>query len=481
MVRLVTNQETLANEAGELVRAFFPRETVNYQAGHCHDDAFFILSVNWSEDNVWLCTLLKGERAFHAVEALAPRAEGEEEVLFQRRRKSAMKKCVYNVLRQLTGRSLPYGMLTGVRPLTVAKRTLEGRDPETAEELLKQEYDISPEKARLLVSTALVQKQLRLQEDAAGLYVNIPFCPSRCNYCSFPSELAQTAAPRMEAYLDALERELQFVTEESGCTFDCLYVGGGTPTSLSHSHFARLTEICAAAVKKGAIGEFTVEAGRPDTLDREKLAIMKAAGVTRISINPQTMNDETLVRIGRRHTAEAIVDSFQAARELGFDNINMDLIVGLEGERPADIRGSLNRVLALEPESVTVHVLAKKHASELNRIGADIFAREGLIARSCGEYPLLFAQRDYHPYYLYRQKYMLENLENVGYAKPGKECIYNIRMMDDGCTCWAVGAGAVSKRCYGGTRRIERQANPRQREDYIARLDEILEKKQELF
>lgn len=482
MVRLVTNCSDMANEASELVRAFFPKEKVDFLNAHCHENVFFILSINWSEDSgTWLCTLLKGERLFHAVESIPLQRDGEDVVLFKRRKKAAMKKAVYSVLKQLTGKSLPYGMLTGVRPLTIVKRLGEGTSTEEIEQYLQKEYDISGEKAHLLSTTASVQESLHLDNNAAGLYINIPFCPSKCNYCSFPSELISAAEPYMDRYLDALERELWFVLEHVKTPIDCLYVGGGTPTCINERAFARLTKLCREVVKAKGIQEFTLEAGRPDTIHKEKLSLMKEAGVTRISINPQTMNQGTLDRIGRRHTVQEVEAAFACARELGFHNINMDLILGLEGEKPLDVQNSYRQVFALDPEAITVHVLALKHASELNRAGTDIFSYHAMLSRSHADDQDLFEKHGYYPYYLYRQKYMLENLENVGYAKQGKECIYNIRMMDDGCTCWAVGAGAISKRCFGGTRRIERQANPKNLKDYVGNIEILLERKEKLI
>ncbi len=480
MVRLEVTLSSIANEAAELIRAFFPRETVDISENGESEEYSFRVCALW-DGKCWKTKLTKDENVIEEEREVYPQTEEENEILYKRRVKGALKETVYYCLKRLEGRGLPYGMLTGVRPLTLSNRLLCEYSPEDTVSHLISEYDVSDEKARLLTETSLVQERVKPTDEDISLYVHIPFCTTRCSYCSFPSELVNKVEPYMDKYLDALEKELSFITDNAKGNFESLYVGGGTPTSLSHRHFERLCGILSDAAKKRGINEFTVEAGRPDTVDEGKLRMMKSANVTRISINPQTMNDKTLEKIGRKHTSEDIVNTFILARELGFDDINMDLILGLQDEDADDIRNTFEKVIKLMPDEITVHVLALKHASNLNRDGVDIFGSKADFEGVMREYSEKLSMLGYEPYYLYRQKYMLGGLENLGRCRDNKICRYNIRMMDDKCTCYAAGAGSISKRFYSGTTAIERQANPKNALDYIARLDECIEKKRILM
>ncbi len=476
MVRLEVDNSSIANEAAELIRAFFPRQIVDIADQPQYEDYDFCVKSRWN-CNRWETSLESKERYIENGANVYPKRDDEDEILYKRRVKNALKETVYYSLKEYVGKGLPYGMLTGVRPLTLSNRFLENNLPERTEELLVSEYDISREKASLLTKTSLIQQKYKPKEGDVSLYIHIPFCTTRCNYCSFPSELVDKVEPLLDRYMNALEKEVEFIIENANGRFESLYVGGGTPTSLPLKQFERLLRICENAVSRCNIAEFMIEAGRPDTINPEKLSAMKSVGVNRISINPQTMNDKTLERIGRHHTATDIKKAFYKARELGFDNINMDLIMGLSGENENDIRNTFDEVLEMDPDGITIHVLALKHASELNRQGVDIFSGMNGFELLSNEYSRIFEGKGYFPYYLYRQKYMLGGLENVGYCKPGKACIYNIRMMDDSSTCWAAGAGSISKRCYSGTTRIERSANPKQAIDYINKIDECIAKK----
>lgn len=481
MIGLYVSAETLANEAAELIRAFFPNETVDltYKSKETSELLFCMDSV--FDGAVWHTELLCEDTHIYREKAVEAKTEAETDILYKRRFKGVLKETVYAALKQFTGRGLPYGMLTGVRPLTPTKRYLEKNSSSAAEMLLQSELDVSKEKARLLTETALVQQAYEAKEDTASLYIHIPFCTTRCNYCSFPSELIEKVEPMLDEYMAALAREVDFITQNARERFEALYVGGGTPTSLPHRHFERLMDICSQAASSRAISEFTLEAGRPDTIDAEKLRMMRSANVTRISINPQTMNDKTLALIGRRHTSEDIVRTFEEARSFGFDNINMDLIMGLTGETAADAANTFEKVLALDPEGITVHVLALKHASVLNRDGTDIFSQAHDFSGVTEKYEEIFRERGYEPYYLYRQKYILGGLENSGWCKKDHACIYNIRMMDDTSTCWAAGAGSVSKRCYYGTSRTERRSDSKNVAEYITGIESCIAKKAEIM
>ena len=480
MIRLEVTLENIANEASELIRAFYPKQVVDISPLPQQTEYDMKMSCIWDE-NSWSTTLVCAEKTICQTKYVGEMLCDEDEILYKRRVKGALKETVYYALKEHTGRSLPYGMLTGVRPLAISGRLLEEYSYDETVDHLIEEYDISNEKAHLLATTSKVQTEYAPNEDDVSLYIHVPFCTTRCNYCSFPSELVDKVKPHLNSYMEALAKETSFITDNAKGNFEAMYVGGGTPTALPHDNFERLCEICLDAKAKKNISEFTLEAGRPDTIDEAKLKMMKCAGVTRISINPQTMNDATLERIGRKHTSDDIIKTFELARKIGFDNINMDLIVGLSGESTADVKRTIDRVLELEPEGITVHVLALKHASVLNRDGVDIFgSMDGIEELIASEYKEL-DNRGYIPYYLYRQKYMLGGLENVGFAKKGMGCRYNIRMMDNLSTCWAAGAGSISKRCYLKDTRIERAANPKNAVDYISGLEECLKKKLEIM
>lgn len=480
MVRLEVSVGSLANEAAELIRAYFPNETVDISENGQTEEYVFRIRSDFDECR-WQTVLEHGEKRYYEEKNVGQKQPAEDEILYKRRIKSALKETVYYALKNFTGRGLPYGMLTGVRPVVLANRFLENNSPEQTEKLLQSEFDVSPEKAQLLTETSLVQKNCNMSNDGISLYIHIPFCTTRCSYCSFPSELVGKVERYLPDYMDALEKEVRFIVQNAAGKFESLYVGGGTPTALPHIYFERLMQICSDAASKRKIGEFTLEAGRPDTIDKEKLMLMKNAGVSRISINPQTMNDKTLELIGRKHTADDIIKKYELARSLGFDDINMDLIIGLGGETEKDVEHTFDEVLRLAPAGITVHVLAKKHASELNRDGTDIFTDQCDFSGVLTEYSQIFRKNGYMPYYLYRQKYMLGGLENAGYCTKGHACMYNIRMMDDKSTCWAAGAGSISKRCYEGTTLIERRADPKNAADYISSIDACIAKKSEIM
>ena len=320
------------------------------------------------------------------------------------------------------------------------------------------------------------------------MYVGIPFCPTTCLYCSFTSYPIGKWKDRTQEYLDALFKELDYVAEKKkGCTLDTVYFGGGTPTSLSPEDLDQLITKLKATFDFSTVQEFTVEAGRPDSITREKLEVLKKHGVGRISINPQTMKQDTLRLIGRRHTVEDVVDRFKLAREVGFDNINMDLIMGLPEETLDDVRRTMEQVAELAPDNLTVHSLALKRAARLNMFKEDYKDYKIINTQEhmdlCAEY---CHQMGLSPYYLYRQKGMAGNMENVGYAKPGKAGVYNVLIMEERQTIVACGAGASTKRVWpqpnaDGAHRIERCENVKDVGLYMKRIDEMIARKQQLF
>ncbi len=399
-------------------------------------------------------------------------------------RKNALKQMVYRALSEETGRELPWGDLTGIRPTKIPMGLLEKgwKNPEIAA-YMKETYLCSPGKTALSIATANREKAILEQFDyrtGYSLYVGIPFCPSICLYCSFGSHALKTWGHMIEPYLEALFKELDFIAEKmKGYRLDTVYIGGGTPTSLESEQLERLLGKISGAFDLSALQEFTVEAGRPDTITEEKLAAIKKYPVTRISINPQTMNQKTLDLIGRKHTVQETVQVFAMAREMGFDNINMDLIVGLPGEGAREVAHTLEQVKQLDPESLTVHSLALKRATRLNlfkdqyeEISFENSAEIMAMTERCA------MEMDMGPYYLYRQKNIAGNFENTGYAKVDKYGIYNILIMEEKQTIMAAGSGASTKFVFQNGERIERVENVKDLKNYVERIDEMLERKQ---
>ena len=334
------------------------------------------------------------------------------------------------------------------------------------------------------MKTAEIQRPLIGNRDnrTVSVYIHIPFCSTRCLYCSFPSDLIRWVSNKIGAYLDCLEREMSTLSEEfrkRGISADTVYIGGGTPTVLEYSDLERMLGIVESCItSRFHLLEYTVEAGRPDSLDPRKLQLLKKYGVTRISINPQSMNQETLDRVGRSHTVEDVVRVYRQAREAGFDCINMDVILGLPGETARHMDRTMEALAALKPDNITVHTLAVKRASALKESFCQYDpSRRGLaeeMAAVCGKW---IEKLGMVPYYLYRQKYMLDHLENVGYTVPGKECLYNIHIMEEKRSIWAFGAGAASKLYHPAEDRLERIGNVKNLDEYIGRIGEMIEKK----
>ena len=401
------------------------------------------------------------------------------------RRRAARRLCkqtLYDLLRKMTGVHPPWGSLTGVRPTHLMLEALaEGLSSEAAVERLVRDYDVTLPKAELLAEIAAVQRQLPPPGDAfMDVYIGIPFCTTRCAYCSFSS--GEIGDGRLVApYMEALEREIRAcapLISSTGRSLRALYVGGGTPTALPEKEFRHLLSLIRECFPNAC--ETTVEVGRPDTLTREKLRAIRKAEISRISINPQTMNDRTLQVIGRAHTAQQVRDAYALAREEGIPHINMDVIAGLPGENEADFDRTLAEAVRLHPESLTVHTLAIKRSSRMSLENAPLpdgemtsrMVTRGLeTARTLGMVP----------YYLYRQKYMAGNLENTGYALPGHACLYNVDMMEETSHILALGAGGISKKIFPEEGHIERAPNVANIQEYITRVDEMIQRKKELF
>jgi len=400
--------------------------------------------------------------------------------------KNAFKRFLYTSLREETGISLPWGNLTGIRPTKIAMTMMEqGKSGEEAAAFLRRMHFVSGEKAALGVEIAEREMEILSAlhyENGYSLYVGIPFCPTTCLYCSFTSYPIRVWRKRVGEYLTALEREIDataFLFRDK--ILDTVYIGGGTPTSLSAEELERLLGKLKSAFDFSTVQEFTVEAGRADSITEEKLKVLFENGVTRISVNPQTMKQETLALIGRQHTVEQVEEAFHLARRTGFDNINMDMILGLPGETAADVAHTIKAVQSLSPDALTVHSLAVKRASRLSQW----IAEHGATAYNNTEEIMGIAARgaaamDMVPYYLYRQKNMSGNFENVGYSRRGKYGIYNILINEEKQTIVALGAGAITKGVFADDR-IERCENVKDVAQYIERIDGMIERKRRLF
>ncbi|MDR3050981.1 MAG: coproporphyrinogen dehydrogenase HemZ [Oscillospiraceae bacterium] len=396
--------------------------------------------------------------------------------------KRAVKLCCYALMKDVTGLHPPWGALTGIRPTRLYYEQLDlGLTCAQAEHALSEIFDLAPDKAALLGEVVRSQQGLMTrEEDAVDVYVGIPFCTTRCAYCSFSSgEIGD--GRQVAPYLQALSTEIaaaRALVAQAGLHVRAVYVGGGTPTALSHADLEGVMTALAEAFP--AAKEWTVEAGRPDTLDADKLRMLRGYPVTRISINPQTMHDATLLRIGRAHTAAQTEDTYALARNVGFANINMDLICALPGEREEDFAQTLAWAARLAPQSLTVHTLALKRASKL-RQSAYTPIDAAVVQRMVDMGHRAALAMGMRAYYLYRQKYMAGNLENVGYALPGLACRYNIDIMEETTSVLALGTGAISKRVFQADTRIERAPNVSDLGHYIARVDEMVARKRALW
>ena len=412
----------------------------------------------------------------------------ETEGLDRKEKKNVLKQELYKMVSTGLGRELPWGTLSGIRPTKIAMKLLdEGASDDEVFRYMKDVYLASDEKAQLSVDIAKREKALLDKVDydnGYSLYIGIPFCPSTCAYCSFTSYPLGVWRKSVDRYLDALEKEIDYTAQKFyHKKLNSIYIGGGTPTTLEPYQLDRLIRKIRCSFDLKDCLEFTVEAGRPDSITREKLMALKKNGISRISVNPQTMKQETLDIIGRHHTVEDTIESFKLARELGFDNINMDLIMGLPEESIDDVKHTMEVIKELNPDNVTIHSLAIKRAARLT-IFKDRYQDMQMVNTQehmsvCEKY---CREIGLEPYYLYRQKGMAGNMENVGYAKAGKAGVYNILIMEEKQTIVACGAGASTKRVWAepnpdGTHRIERCENVKDVGQYIDRIDEMIERK----
>lgn len=390
---------------------------------------------------------------------------------------------LYKLLCDFTGLTQPWGILTGVRPVKLLRRLAEESNEEQAIKKFEKDFFVSNEKIALSRETEHNERKiLELSKpESFSLYVGIPFCPSRCSYCSFVMASIERAEKLIEPYTKLLCEEIKRTAEianKLGLRLETVYFGGGTPTTLSAEQLDTVLKTVNKSFDMSTCREFTVEAGRPDTIDIAKLFALKENKVDRISINPQTVNDEVLKTIGRKHTAQQFFDAFELARKCGFDNINTDLIAGLPTDTPESFKNSLDSIVRLNAECITVHTLCMKRASRLTTEGVTLDLQQARDAREMLAYTQnILGQNEYIPYYMYRQSRMVGNLENVGWSKKGFESLYNVYVMDETHTILACGSGGVTKLKRNNPDYLERIFNFKYPYEYIDRFDELIQRK----
>ncbi len=503
------NEKGYEQDIRELLMAFYPGETFSHpdpEGYRPNDDTLLTVKAIMDEDAGTMTITVETPSSPEAADSLADAGQESASDMVQHKidttadiavinlvpgdrvaSKNEIKRRLYDILSARTGKTLPWGTLTGIRPTKIALTRLdEGMSPEDISLFMQENYYTSAQKADLSVKIALREKDMLSKLNASSgysLYIGIPFCPTTCLYCSFTSYPISQWKDRTDLYLNALFKELDYVAEKKkGSPLETIYIGGGTPTSLCAEDIDKLLTKIEDTFDLSHLLEFTVEAGRPDSITREKLIVLKAHNVTRISINPQTMKEETLRLIGRKHTIADVIDRFYMARELGFDDINMDLIIGLPEEDEEDVRMTMEQITKLRPENLTVHTLAIKRAARLNTMrelykDLKITGTQEMIDISASYARAMGLE----PYYLYRQKNMAGNFENVGYALPGKACIYNVLIMEERQTIIGCGAGTTTKRLYPEENRIERAENVKNVEQYIDRIDEMIARKERIL
>ncbi len=491
MTGIFTNQPEFLNEIAEEMRLFISCEEIEQLdclplmgEGDIVLKLFLRIQEGvWHVDAECLQFQYGRERRFN-YEYRAP-MRLETPLIEKRYRKRCVKIAAFRTMRGMFDSYVPWGSLTGIRPTRLMRELISEHTVEQARRIMLEEFDVSCEKLEL--ASNIVAAQLPIigmqSKDDIDIYVGIPYCKTRCLYCSFAS-CVRTDKTDMGAYIDALKQDIKHgsgIVDKGGYRVRAIYVGGGTPTVLTANELRDVLEFTIGSY--GGFGaELTVEAGRPDTIDLDKLRVIKNCGATRISINPQTMCEKTLKLIGREHSPSAIFRAFDIAREAGISVINADVIAGLPGENEDNMKRTMDEIALLAPENLTVHTLAVKRSSRLKeRITEyplpDAQTADNMV-KICAK-----AARDMgmYPYYMYRQKYMRGNLENVGYTTAGAECIYNIDMMEETTNIMAHGAGAMSKRIFDSQRRVERIPNPKDIATYILKIDRTVGDKRKLF
>lgn len=480
-MRLIMQGHRHRFELENVIRLFLPQEKVRTEEGSADADEPVALArlEKKAAATLLTCRLTAGDFSRTRVAEVGnthPAYEAECEFL--------LADGLYRLLEEWTGIRPPWGLVTGVRPVKLLRRLTREMGEEKAARELRDRLLVSPDKLDLCRRTLHYEDPLLAlsRPDSFSLYVSIPFCPTRCAYCSFVSHTVERAGKLVGPYVERLAEELAVtgrIAKDLGLRLETVYFGGGTPTSLTAAQLSALFRAVEDHFDLSCLREYTVEAGRPDTVTEDKLKVIKAAGATRISINPQTLREDVLRAIGRRHTVAQFYEAFDLARRCGHENINTDLIAGLTGDDPPGFAETLEGILGLAPESVTVHTLSMKRASRLvtqkETASAGLGAAE-MVAFAAKRLP----EAGYHPYYLYRQSRTADNQENVGWAQPGREGLYNVYIMDETHTILACGAGAVTKLKEPGGEYLERVFNYKFPYEYNARFEELLRRKERI-
>ncbi len=486
MIKIHLDTDEFEYDVRSMVKAFYPEEFLFVycdiskvqQQNHPKEDTFLMELHLFEKEKQIVIEIKKEQEVF---------TESQESVGERKERKNVIKQLLYKSLSRITGKTLPWGTLTGIRPTKLIVKELEaGVSEQQIVRDMCQMYLVSEDK--LNTGIHISQKERRIlgnlsEEEGYSLYVHIPFCPTTCLYCSFTSFPAKKFEAQMDGYVDAVIKELAFVAEHfKKKSLNTIYFGGGTPTTLSDKQLERLICFIKNHFPTEQLQEFTVEAGRPDSITIEKLRVLKEQGVTRISINPQTMHQKTLDLLGRHHTVEEIRSAFEMARACGHDNINMDIILGLPEEGTMEVEETLQQIALMKPDNLTVHCLARKHNARLNLEKDKYQNLRFLDVTEAMEISEEYAkQMGMEPYYMYRQKNIAGNQENVGYALPGKEGIYNILIMEERQSIIAVGAGAITKIVGKPGELLERVENVKDISTYLDRVDDMIERKNKAF
>ncbi|MCQ2471761.1 MAG: coproporphyrinogen dehydrogenase HemZ [Clostridia bacterium] len=471
-------------EAENLCRVFYPHEKIAVVKDFEGEDKLTVvtaLKVNGTSAEITVSFNSDGEE-FHD-EATVNSSVADK--AFYDTCEKKMMTMLFGILSSATGYVPQWGILTGVRPSKLMTSLVAEMGDEKAKRYFTDELLVKKDKTQLAYSVSKAEEKIisLSQKQSFSLYISIPFCPTRCNYCSFVSHSVEQAKKLIPEYVDNLCKELEYTAEYArklNLRLESVYWGGGTPTTLSAEQLARVCSVISQNFDLSYLREYTVEAGRPDTVTKEKLIALKMAGVSRISINPQTFNDSVLHVIGRKHTSAQTLEAFAAARDAGFDNINMDLIAGLTTDTFPSFCKTLDTAVSLNPENITLHTLALKRSSRIVTGKIDVESGE-LANKMLRRAERQFTQNGYEPYYMYRQSRSLGNLENVGWCKEGYECLYNIFMMEECHTVLAAGAGAVTKLKQYGVNNIERIFNFKFPYEYNTRFDEILARKENIL
>ena len=473
-MNLYVRNNTFWFELENLTRLFFPNEKINvYRDFQRAEKPFILASLG---DEITASVAIGDFEAEKTAPVCADNGENELSTV----------KLLYQLLRDFSGVDQPWGLLTGVRPIKLLRKLRAEIGEEACDRRFLGDYYVSPEKLRLADMTEENERRIidLSRPESFSLYVGIPFCPSRCSYCSFVMASVERAKKLMQPYTDLLCEEIKATAQiaaELGLRLETVYFGGGTPTTLSAEQLHQVLGAVNSSFDLSTCREYTVEAGRPDTITSEKLFALKENKVGRISINPQSVSDEVLRAIGRKHTAQQFFDAFDLARKCGFDNINTDLIAGLPKDTAEGFRKSLDAMLSLDAECVTVHTLCMKRAATLTQDGKTLNRDEAATAREMVRYAQeTLTAYDYIPYYLYRQTRMVGNLENVGWSKKGYESLYNVYVMDETHTILACGSGGVTKLRDPGSDFLSRVFNFKYPYEYIGRFDEILKRKSDI-